>query len=99
MLSIVFVVAFFVFVITSYSIHYTKLYEVSRGAKEGILIKNPAIIEQIKEIKYAVFDKTGTLTKGEISVSNTNIDEKYFKLLGSIENYSEHPISKAIVDS
>ncbi len=71
---------------------------VSRGAKEGILIKNPAIIEQIKEIKYAVFDKTGTLTKGEISVSNTNIDEKYFKLLGSIENYSEHPISKAIVN-
>ncbi|MGB5918340.1 heavy metal translocating P-type ATPase, partial [Arcobacter sp.] len=34
---------------------------VSRGAKEGILIKNPEILEEIKEIKYAVFDKTGTL--------------------------------------
>ncbi|WP_419767929.1 heavy metal translocating P-type ATPase [Arcobacter sp.] len=70
---------------------------VSRGAKEGILIKNPEILEEIKEIKYAVFDKTGTLTKGEITVSKTNIDEKYFELIGSIENYSEHPISKAIV--
>lgn len=70
---------------------------VSRGAKEGILIKNPEILEQIKEIEYAVFDKTGTLTKGEISVSNTDIKEKYFEIIGSIERYSEHPISKAIV--
>lgn len=70
---------------------------VSRGAKEGILIKNPEILEQIKEIKYALFDKTGTLTKGNISVINTNIEEKYFKTIGSIERYSEHPISKAIV--
>lgn len=70
---------------------------VSRGAKEGILIKNPEILEQIKDIKYAVFDKTGTLTKGEISVTKTDIDAKYFQLIGSIEKYSEHPISKAIV--
>jgi P-type Cu2+ transporter len=70
---------------------------VSRGAKEGILIKNPEILEQIKNIEYAVFDKTGTLTKGNISVSNTDINEKYFKIIASIEKYSEHPISKAIV--
>ena len=70
---------------------------VSKGAKEGILIKNPEILEQIKEIEYAVFDKTGTLTKGNISVSNTDINEKYFKIIGSIEKYSEHPISKSIV--
>jgi len=70
---------------------------VSRGAKEGILIKNPEILEQIKEIKYAVFDKTGTLTKGNISVTKTDIKEEYFKRIASIEKYSEHPISKAIV--
>ena len=70
---------------------------VSRGAKEGILIRNPEILEQIKDIKYAVFDKTGTLTKGLISVADTNIDEKYFSILGSIELLSEHPISKAVV--
>ncbi len=71
---------------------------VSKGAKEGILIKNPEILEIIKEIKYAVFDKTGTLTKGEISVCSTNIDKKYLPLIGSVEKLSEHPISKAIVN-
>lgn len=70
---------------------------VSRGAKEGLLIKNPEVLEIIKDIKYAVFDKTGTLTKGEISVETTDIDEKYFNIIASIEKLSEHPISKAIV--
>ncbi|PHO09187.1 copper-translocating P-type ATPase [Malaciobacter canalis] len=70
---------------------------VSRGAKEGLLIKNPEVLEIIKDIKYAVFDKTGTLTKGEISVETTDIDEKYFNTIASIEKLSEHPISKAIV--
>ncbi|RXJ85643.1 cation-translocating P-type ATPase [Arcobacter sp. CECT 8985] len=71
---------------------------VSRGAKEGLLIKNPEILEIIKDIKYAVFDKTGTLTKGEISVENTDIELKYFEKIASIESMSEHPISKAIVN-
>lgn len=70
---------------------------VSRGAKEGLLIKNPEVLEIIKDIKYAVFDKTGTLTKGEISVETTDIDEKYFNTVASVEKLSEHPISKAIV--
>jgi len=70
---------------------------VSRGAKEGLLIKNPEVLEIIKDIKYAVFDKTGTLTKGEISVETTDIDEKYFNIIASVEKLSEHPISKAIV--
>ncbi len=70
---------------------------VAKGAKEGILIKNPEVLEIIKDIKYAVFDKTGTLTKGEISVKEINIDEKYLSLLSSIEKLNEHPISKAII--
>ncbi|QKF82251.1 heavy metal translocating P-type ATPase [Halarcobacter ebronensis] len=71
---------------------------VSRGAKEGILIKNPEILEIIKDIKYSVFDKTGTLTKGEIVVKETNIEPKYFEMILSVESLSEHPISKAIVN-
>ncbi len=69
---------------------------VGKGAKEGILIKNPEVLEIIKDIKYAVFDKTGTITKGEISVKDILADDKYLDILGSIESYSEHPISKAI---
>ena len=70
---------------------------VGKGAKEGILIKNPEILEIIKDIKYAVFDKTGTITKGEISVKDMLIDEKYISLIASSEVQSEHPISQAIV--
>lgn len=71
---------------------------VGKGAREGILIKNPEILEVIKEIKYAVFDKTGTLTKGVISVKNALYDENYLDLLASLEKQSEHPISKAVVE-
>ncbi|MDR2099951.1 MAG: cadmium-translocating P-type ATPase [Campylobacteraceae bacterium] len=69
------------------------------GAREGIFIKNPEVLEIISKIKFAVFDKTGTLTKGDIKVSQSTIDDK--KLLGifaSLEAKSEHPISRAIVD-
>ncbi|NQY93253.1 MAG: heavy metal translocating P-type ATPase, partial [Campylobacteraceae bacterium] len=70
---------------------------VGKGAREGILIKNPEILEIIKDIKYAVFDKTGTLTKGEISVAQVLHQGEYLDILGSVERQSEHPISKAIV--
>lgn len=70
---------------------------VGKGAKEGILIKNPEILEVIKDIKYAIFDKTGTITKGEISVKDMLIDDEHISLIASCEVQSEHPISKAIV--
>lgn len=71
---------------------------VGKGAKEGILIKNPEILEIIKDIKYAVFDKTGTLTKGEITVAQILSQGDYLDILGSVELQSEHPISKALVN-
>jgi P-type Cu2+ transporter len=70
---------------------------VGKGAQEGILIKNPEILEIIKDIKYAVFDKTGTLTSGIIAVKDAVYEEKYLNILASLESKSEHPISKAIV--
>jgi P-type Cu2+ transporter len=70
---------------------------VGKGAQEGILIKNPEILEIIKDIKYAVFDKTGTLTNGIISVKDALYEEKYLEVLASLETQSEHPISKAVV--
>jgi Cu2+-exporting ATPase/Cu+-exporting ATPase len=72
---------------------------VGRGAKEGILIKNPEIIEIIKDIKFAIFDKTGTLTKGKLKVKNAIIkNEQDLKFIASVEKNSEHPISKAILN-
>ncbi|MDR1285836.1 MAG: heavy metal translocating P-type ATPase [Campylobacteraceae bacterium] len=72
---------------------------IGRGAKEGIFIKNPEILEIISKIKYAVFDKTGTLTKGNIRVFESTVsDKKLLDIFASLEAKSEHPISHAIVD-
>lgn len=72
---------------------------VSRGATEGIFIKNPEVLEIISKVKYAIFDKTGTLTKGNISVSSTSINDKYLlSIIASCEAKSEHPLSYAITN-
>ena len=69
----------------------------ARGAKAGILVKNPEVLELIKDAKFVAFDKTGTLSKGQISVKSSNLSEKELALIASAENLSEHLISKAIV--
>jgi len=72
------------------------------GANKGILIKNGEILELMREIKTVVIDKTGTITEGKPKVSDIipiDYEEKeLLKIIGSIENKSEHPLSKAIVE-
>lgn len=70
----------------------------SRAAKDGVLIKNPQILEILKDVKFAVFDKTGTLTSGKIAVSQCSLSEADLSLISGVEALSEHPISKAIVN-
>ncbi|MEM3074907.1 MAG: copper-translocating P-type ATPase [Candidatus Pacearchaeota archaeon] len=70
------------------------------GAKRGILIRKGEAIQTMNKIKIIVFDKTGTITKGMPEVTDvfSKINESdFFKIVGSIENLSEHPIAKAIV--
>ena len=38
---------------------------ISLAARRGIIIKDPAVLEQIDTCRTAIFDKTGTLTYGE----------------------------------
>ena len=86
---------------------------VSSGAasKEGILIKNSESLENAHKVKTVVFDKTGTLTKGKLSVSKmfnyrvetianipVDTDEDVIRIVASIENKSEHPIARGIVN-
>ncbi|MDL0088584.1 heavy metal translocating P-type ATPase [Campylobacter gastrosuis] len=70
----------------------------SRAAKDRVLIKNPQILEILKDVKFAVFDKTGTLTSGKIAVSQCSLSEADLSLISGVEALSEHPISKAIVN-
>ncbi|QKF64813.1 heavy metal translocating P-type ATPase [Campylobacter corcagiensis] len=71
---------------------------VSNLAKNGVLVKNPEVLEIAKDTKTLIFDKTGTLTTGEISVSSTNLSDEILTKLASAELLSEHLIAKAIVN-
>lgn len=71
------------------------------GAKKGILIRKGEAIQTMKEIKIIVFDKTGTITKGKPEVREiySKVNENYLlEIAASLENLSEHPIAKAIVE-
>ena len=71
---------------------------VGRSAKEGILIKNPEILEIIDNVKNVIFDKTGTLTKGKLKVANYKFEGLIFKDIAySLSKKTNHPISKAIL--
>lgn len=78
---------------------------IGKGAKKGILIKNAEALEKLKEIDTIVIDKTGTITEGKIIVSDifdlsNNLGRnKILSLAAAIEQYSEHPLAKAIVNS
>ncbi|MBF6057464.1 heavy metal translocating P-type ATPase [Thiomicrorhabdus heinhorstiae] len=74
------------------------------SARNGILVKNGAVLETLHQIDHFVFDKTGTLTEGRMqwiaSEWKEGIDEKQLLLeVGSIEHLSEHSIGQAVSES
>jgi len=75
-----------------------------RAAQAGILVRNPAALEAAARIQRIVLDKTGTLTRGRMAVvaaaaaPDLPIDrEALLRLAAAVEQYSEHPIARAIV--
>ena len=72
-----------------------------KGAQKGILIKNAESLELAHKIDTIIFDKTGTITTGKPKVSSVHtnsIDEIILlRMVGSLEQKSEHPIAQAIV--
>lgn len=72
-----------------------------RSAKMGILIKNGDVLEIAENLKTVVFDKTGTITQGHPLVTDViGSDQKnILQLAASLENLSEHPLAKAILDA
>ncbi|WP_422745689.1 heavy metal translocating P-type ATPase [Mycobacterium sp. WMMD1722] len=70
-----------------------------RGAQLGILIKGPQILESTRRVDTVVLDKTGTVTTGRMSVvAFQPNDEDTLRLVGALENASEHPIAGAIAE-
>lgn len=72
------------------------------SSKSGMLVKGGVVMDAAKSITMAVFDKTGTLTEGKLSIekvvpqSFTN-KEDLLELARYIEQFSNHPIAKAII--
>jgi heavy metal translocating P-type ATPase len=77
---------------------------ISLAARRGIIIRNPAVLEQVDRCRTLVFDKTGTLTYGQPSLSEVLCAPGFerhqlLRLAASLEQYSKHPLAKAILDA
>jgi heavy metal translocating P-type ATPase len=77
---------------------------ISLAARRGIIIKDPAALEQISHCDTAIFDKTGTLTYGKPRLVGVHPADGFdsnevLRLAASLERYSKHPLSSAILEA
>lgn len=75
---------------------------IGNAARNGILIKGGAYLEQLGAISAIAFDKTGTLTKGvphvtQLITLETYTDHEVIQWAAAIEAHSEHPLAAAIL--
>jgi Cd2+/Zn2+-exporting ATPase len=73
------------------------------AARKGVLIKGGARLERLAAVRCVAFDKTGTLTRGELRVVDVATTDglgspEVLRLAASLEQRSEHPIGRAIVE-
>jgi len=71
------------------------------GRAKGILVRNPAALEEAKDLDAVVFDKTGTLTEGNYSLREIIVEglseQEVLGRLASVEVHSRHFLAKEIV--
>lgn len=74
-----------------------------RGATQGVLFKDAAAIERLRQVDTLIVDKTGTLTEGRpafhsvLSVKD-NEQTEVLRLAASLDLGSEHPLAHALVN-
>lgn len=73
------------------------------GARNGILFKNAEALQETGNVQIVALDKTGTITSGEPSVTDVIPADGYtsdqlLQYAGSLEQKSEHPLAKAVID-
>jgi len=78
------------------------------AARNGLIVKSGASIEQLGRVDIAVFDKTGTLTLGLPRVTalvcmpgsgGPEEEETLLRLAASVEQLSTHILARAVVDA
>jgi heavy metal translocating P-type ATPase len=75
---------------------------ISVGARFGIIIKDPSILEKIETCRVLIVDKTGTLTYGKPSLTEIHCfgrikRETALQYVASLERYSKHPLASAVL--
>ena len=76
---------------------------IGNATKHGFLVREGDALERLSTTKVIAFDKTGTLTYGtpEVvaaeSISEAFDKDEIYRLAASAEQFSEHPLGKAIV--
>ena len=76
-----------------------------RAAESGIIMRSTSALERLAKVDKVFFDKTGTLTKLPMRVqevvseqSSVDSEQLLLQIAASVENESEHPLAKAIVE-
>jgi len=77
---------------------------ISTAARRGVIVKDPAALEQLTLCRTMILDKTGTLTYGRPGVSDEIYAapftrESVLPAVAAIERYSRHPLAGAIVNA
>jgi Cu+-exporting ATPase len=70
-----------------------------RGAQLGILIRGPEVLERTREVTTVVLDKTGTVTEGRVRLVENGLPPETLRLVGAVEDASEHPVGRAVADA
>ena len=73
------------------------------GARHGIMFKTAVSLEETGKMNVITLDKTGTITKGEPKVTDVIPAEDVTResllfFANTLEQKSEHPLAKAIID-
>lgn len=69
-----------------------------KGAQLGVLIRDGAVLEQMRRITDVVFDKTGTLTEGSPRVVRCTVPDEHLPAVVALEYKSEHPVARAVIE-
>jgi heavy metal translocating P-type ATPase len=77
---------------------------ISLGARHGIVIKDPSILEKLQSCKSFIVDKTGTLTYGKPSLTEVVVLGKWpraaiLRSAATLERYSKHPLASALIEA
>ena len=76
---------------------------IGNAARQGVLIKGGAYLEELSRVRTIAFDKTGTLTKGQpevkyIETTSSVSEDELIAIVASVEKHSQHPLAQSILN-